>query len=262
MKIAVISDTQCKDGVPLDHLTWAGDYLKDKKPDVIVQIGDFSDLPSLSSYDIGKKQFEGRRYKTDIEVAKKAMEMLLSPIWEEQARQRKNKEKVWKPRMVLTLGNHEDRIKRAVENDAKLEGILSLKDLGYEDRGWEVVPFLEPVNIGGIMFSHYFPSGVLGRPVTTARQLIMKKHMSCVAGHLQGRDIAFATRADGVQIMALISGSYYQHNEDYLSPQANNHWRGFYFLHSVSEGAADEMALSLEYLKKRYESKMWKMQAN
>ena len=253
MKIAVIADTQCKEGVPLDHLIWLGDYLKDKKPDIIVQIGDFADLPSLSSFDIGKKAFEGRRYKTDIDVAHKAMELLLTPIWEEQARLRKNKEKVWKPRMVLTLGNHEERILRAVENDAKLEGILGLSDLGYENYGWEVIPFLEPINIGGIMFCHYFPSGVLGRPITTARQLLMKKHMSCVAGHLQGRDIAYATRADGNQMMSLISGSYYQHDEDYLSPQANNHWRGIYFLHQVEDGACDDMAVSLSYLKGRYE---------
>jgi len=67
VKIAVIPDCQVKPGVNLDHLAWAGDYLYDKKPDYIVQIGDFADLPSLSSYDIGKKCYEGRTYHADID---------------------------------------------------------------------------------------------------------------------------------------------------------------------------------------------------
>jgi len=46
----------------IDHLTWAGQYAVDKKPDVIVHIGDHWDMPSLSHYDKGTKSFEGRRY--------------------------------------------------------------------------------------------------------------------------------------------------------------------------------------------------------
>ncbi len=51
---AIIPDCQVKDGVDLSYLTWVGKYLAEKKPDVIVQIGDFADMPSLSSYDVGK----------------------------------------------------------------------------------------------------------------------------------------------------------------------------------------------------------------
>lgn len=42
----VIPDVQAKDGVPLDHLEWIGRYIADKRPDVIVCIGDFADMPS------------------------------------------------------------------------------------------------------------------------------------------------------------------------------------------------------------------------
>ena len=57
MKICVIPDCQIKEGVPTEHLEWAGQYIADKKPDVIVNIGDFWDMPSLSSYDKGRKDF-------------------------------------------------------------------------------------------------------------------------------------------------------------------------------------------------------------
>ena len=54
MKHMVIPDTQCKPGVPMEHLTWAGQYAVEQKPDVIIHIGDHWDMPSLSSYDKGK----------------------------------------------------------------------------------------------------------------------------------------------------------------------------------------------------------------
>jgi len=136
---------QVKAGVDLSYLTWVGQYIADKQPDVIINIGDFADMPALSSYDVGRKSFEGRRYKTDIEVTKKAMDQLLAPMRELNEQRRKRKEKQYRPRMVLTLGNHEDRINRAVEGDPKLHGTIGIDDLGYEQAGWEVYPYPLPV---------------------------------------------------------------------------------------------------------------------
>lgn len=252
MKHLVIPDCQVKPNNSVDYLRWIGEYAVDKKPDVIVCIGDFADMPSLSSYDVGKKAFEGRTYKSDIKAVHKGMEALMSPIQAEQQRLIENKRKRWMPRLVLTLGNHEDRITRAVEWDRKLEDLVSLHDLKYEDYGWEVYPFLDVVVIDGIAYSHYFASGVMGRPVTSAQALINKKHMSCFAGHQQGRQIAYSRRADGKEITAIIAGSCYEHNEDYLNSQGNQHWRGIYMLHEVNDGSFDEMAVSLNYLRKQY----------
>lgn len=197
MKIAVIPDCQVRDGVPTDHLTWAGKYLAEKQPDVIVCIGDFADMPSLSSYDKGKRSFEGRRYNKDIAAAKRGMELLVTPLF---------KVAKYSPRMVLTYGNHEDRITRAVNDDARLEGTLSLDDLGYTDVGWKVYPFLQGVKIGGVTFCHYMTSGVMGLPCKTPASIIAKHHMSCVVGHQQGKQIAYGRRGDGTAITAIIAG--------------------------------------------------------
>jgi len=248
----VIPDVQAKEGVSLDHLTWAARYIAEKRPDTIICLGDFADMPSLSSYDVGKKSFEGRRYTKDIEVAQEAMCTFLEPIRQEQQRLIRNKEKRWNPRMVLTLGNHENRINRAIESDPKIEGLISVKDLTYEEYGWEVYPYLEVVTIDGIAYSHYFVSGVLGRPVSSARMLLTKHHMSCVAGHQQGRDISYGQRADGTRMTGIISGSFYQHDEDYMTAQNNKCWKGIWFLHDVIDGSTDEMPLSLDYLRRKY----------
>ena len=248
----VLPDAQIRAGDDTTFLRAIGNYIVRKQPDVIVNLGDFADMPSLSSYDQGKKSFEGRRYAHDIRAAKEAMSALLEPIKIFNERAKKNKEKQYKPRMVLTLGNHENRINRAVNDDPKLDGVLSVDDLQYREFGWEVYPFLDVVVVDGIAYSHYFTSGLLGRPVTTASACLAKKHMSCIQGHQQGLQIATGYRADGAAITCIIAGSCYEHNEDYLGPQGNNHWRGALMLHDVENGAFDLMNVKLDWLKKKY----------
>lgn len=252
MKHLVIPDTQVKPGYPTQHMRWAGQYAVDKKPDVIVHIGDHWDMPSLSTYDAGKKSFEGRRYINDINSGIEAMEEFLAPIRKEQERLKRNKEKQWNPRLVFTLGNHENRINRAIETDPKLEGLMSINDLYLTEMGWEVYDFLQPVVIDGVCYCHYFVSGVMGRPVASSNALLAKQHMSCVMGHVQDRQISFAKRADGTRMTGLFAGIYYMHDEDYLNPQTNGSWSGIWMLNEVDDGEFDEMPVSLIYLLKRY----------
>jgi hypothetical protein len=252
MRILVIPDCQVKEGVPLEHLSWAGQAICDYRPDVVVNIGDFADMPSLSTHDLkGSKYFEGLRYKKDIEVAKMAMKKLLKPLRDLQAKQRKNKEKVYKPRMLLTLGNHENRIDRAINNNPTLDGLISVEDLEYA-KDWEVYPFLHPVFVNGVGFNHYWPVGAMGRPAGSAAAIINKLHMSCVAGHQQGKQVAYGKRADGKPICAIIAGSFYLHDESYMDRLSNRHWRGLLVMNEVNDGHFDELFLSIEYLERKY----------
>ena len=162
------------------------------------------------------------------------------------------KKKVWRPRLIFTIGNHEERIMRAVENDAMLEGLIGYQDFNLETHGWEVHPFLQPVIVDGVAYAHYFTSGVMGRPVSSARLMLNKKHMSCVMGHVQGRDIAFAQRADGTNMTGIFAGTFYDHDEDYLGAQGNGQWRGIWMLNEVRDGAFDEMPVSIRYLEDKY----------
>lgn len=249
-KHLIIPDCQVKQGQDFSYLTRIGKYIVEKQPDVIVHLGDFTDMESLSSYDVGKKSFEGRRYTKDIQAAAEAMQCLMSPLYEFNKRAKKNKEKQYKPRLVLCLGNHEQRIQRAVENDPKLEGLIKYADLPYDD--WEVHDFLKPVFIDGIAYSHYFPTGVMGRAATTASAMVSKLHMSCIAGHQQGKQVAYGKRPDGSTITCIIAGSCYEHDEDYLTPTGNNHFRGILMAYDVQDGSFDEHFVSLKYLREHY----------
>jgi hypothetical protein len=250
-KHVVIPDVQVKPTQPFHHLQWVGRYIAEKKPDYIHCIGDFADMPSLSSYDNGKREYEGRRYKLDIEAAKDAMLELLKPIKAEQQKLRRRSID-WVPQFHMYLGNHEQRIIRATNLDPKLDGLISVEDLQYDKSGWNVHPFLQVGVFDGIAFSHYFTSGAMGRPVSTPRQLVIKKHHSCVMGHVQQRGVYFEYDATGKKVTGIFAGVCYLHDESYLSPQENIAERGIWVLQNVTDGDFNELYVPLDYLQHKY----------
>lgn len=250
----VIPDTQAKHGAPVDHLRWIGQYIVDKQPDVVIQLGDHWDMPSLSLYDKGKKCFEGRRYKLDIEAGNRALDVLMAPLHAYNDERRRYKEKQYRPRLVLLRGNHEERILRAIEGDPILEGTIGYQDFNDRAHGWEVHEFLVPVVIDGIAYSHYFYNPNNGRPYAgTAHTKLKNIGLSFTMGHQQGIDIAMRELADGKRQIGLVAGSCYLHYENYKGPQGNGHWNGIVVKNEVRDGQYDPMLVSLDYLCRRYE---------
>lgn len=250
----VIPDTQAKPGVPTDHLGWISEYIIDKKPEVIVHLGDHADMSSLSSYDIGKRVFEGRRYKADIEAANEAFDILCGSLNLHNQRARSSKHAQYLPERHLLLGNHEDRINRATNDDPKLDGTISVDDLNYESHGWTVHPFLKPVAIDGVHYAHYWAAPLTGRPYGgTAANRLSKIGHSFTMGHQQVLDYAVRFLSNGQQQNGLVAGACYLHSEEYKSWQGNAHWRGIIVCHEVHDGAYDPMFVSLSYLCRKYE---------
>lgn len=252
----VIGDTQAKPGVPTAHLGWIGRYIVDHfygLPDVkLIHVGDHADLPSLSSYDKGRKAMEGRRYKADVKAANNGWDDLNEPIY----RANRTKHKAWSPKKHITLGNHEHRITRACELDAQLEGTLSLEDLNFKSWGWQVHDFLEPVDLDGVSYAHYFYSPGTGRAYAGKNLQTRLETIghSFTMGHQQGKK--YAEREVGaMRHHGLVIGSTYLHDEVYLGPQVRNYWRGIVVCHQVERGMYDPMFVSLDYLCRRYERK-------
>lgn len=253
-RILVIPDAQVKEGVDTDHLAWAGQYLVDKRPDTVVCLGDFFDFPSLSFYDKGTLAFEGRRLIKDIETGKAAMELMLKPLKELQAKQRAAKKKVYEPRMVFTMGNHCERLLRVPKNSPEFDGFIGYDLLGLESHGWEVYDFLVPVEIEGIYFVHFLANPFTGKPYGgTAMNLLKNVGKSFVQGHKQTLDVSVRPTIDGKMQLGIVAGAFYQHQEEYKGPGlGNNHWRGMIMLNNVKDGYGDPCFISIDYLKKKY----------
>lgn len=255
----VIPDTQAKQNVPTVHLEWIGQYIVDKQPDVIVHLGDHADMPSLSSWDVGKRDFEGRRYTADIEAANAAFDVLCAPMAKHNAHMIAIKGKQYRPERHLLLGNHEHRIDRATNDDAKLTGLISTDDLNYRAHGWTVHPFLLPVFIDGVGYCHYFSNPMTGKPLAGAAATRLKTiGHTFTMGHQQTLDYAlrFVGSGNGARSHhGLVAGACYLHDEDYKGYQGNAHWRGVIVKHQVADGAYDPLFVSLDYLCRRYEGR-------
>lgn len=243
--IFVIGDTQCKQGVDLTYMSWVGHYIARKKPDVIVHIGDNWDLAALSSYDKGQLSAEGKRLHLDIQAGTKGMELIDAEI---------AKIKGYKPRKIITFGNHEHRADRFVQENPELEGLIGTEILAESIPTWEVHPFLKPVEVHGIYFQHFVANPMSGKPYGGTVQNILKNTgNSFVMGHKQVLDIALRPTLDGRHQIGVIVGACYMHDEGYKGWQGNNHFRGCVMLTEVRDGYALPSPVSLEYMRKVYE---------
>jgi len=240
----VIPDCQISPGVPTEFLEWIGKYIAHIKPKRVICLGDFADMKSLYNYK--KESFDSNEYKADIESAIDAMEVLMRPILDEM------KKTDWKPSLDFVLGNHEHRITKVSNTDKKIGSFISVDDLRYKKFGWTVHDFLVPAILDNIAYAHYFTSTNMGAPIPSAKNLVDRKHMSCVMGHRQNWEMHRTDRPDGTSIVGLLAGSCYLHDEEYLGPQGNNYSRQIWVLNNIDRGSFTPVPIELKQLKRVY----------
>jgi hypothetical protein len=255
--ILVIPDTQVVPDSPTEHLVALGNYCVEKKPEVIVHMGDHWDMHSLSSYDVGKKAAENARYKDDIRAGIDAMIEFSLPIDIYNKKKFFQKKRLYNPRKIFLIGNHENRITRYVNDYPVLAGKLSFDDFWLKEYGWEMHDFLEIVDIEGVKFSHYFlnPDSAGRRSFSASIDHQLKTlGFSFVAGHLPGLSLASPRYSlDGKVTRGIVAGSFYLHDFSYQKPpQGNIYWRGALLLKNVSEGNFMLEELPINWLMENY----------
>ena len=232
-----------------DRADWLGKLILDLKPDVVVNLGDMWDLASMSGYDSGKKTF-GRSWYKDIQSGLEFDERLWAPI-------RRAKRK--KPYSVFLEGNHEFRLKRALNLQPELEGTISFDDFQLKRNYNKVVEYEGNTpgvtSIDEIYYAHFFNSGVMGRPIGgehPAYSLISKQFSSCTCGHIHVGDWATRSNPDGKRLMGLVAGVYQDYNSDWAG-EVNKLWhRGVWIKRNVEKGCYDPEFVSIGALRKEY----------
>lgn len=253
MRHLIIPDTQIKPGTDITHIDWAARAIVKYMPDVIVVIGDWWDMPSLSMHDApGSAEANGRNVLCDIEAGNEAFKRLVAPMETEIARRSRNHRTRWTPRLEFLFGNHEDRVGRALNNDPKLAGVLTLDML--KTPGFHRNDFLRIVVIDGIRYCHYFPNPLSGRPIggTIPNRL---NHIggTFVQGHQQGFQYGCKQYPDKVA-HGLVCGRFYSHQESYRPADVQDcEWNGIVVLNDVrNNGDFDLMPLSFNYLRSTF----------
>lgn len=251
--VVVISDQHAHPDHNNDRADWLGQYIKETKPEVVVNIGDAADMPSLSGFDKGKASFSGRNYEKDIEAHLDFQERLWAP-----SKLSKKKQ----PFKVICHGNHENRLRKVLEYQPELSGDrygVSFKNYDFASYYNEQVPYEGQTpgifTIDDVAFAHYFISGLMGRPIGGehhAHSLIAKHYHSCVCGHSHTADFSIRTDTNGKKIMGLVTGVYQDYDSSWAGRSNKLWWRGIVTLHNFEGGTFDPEFISLESLGREY----------
>lgn len=248
--VLVLPDSHAHPKHNNERASWVGKLMLDLKPDIFVNIGDQWDMQSLSSYDKGKRDFQGRTYADDIASGLDFSERLFAPL-------RGQKRKL--PRSIYLIGNHEQRIDRALDLSPELEGTISYADLDLKRDYDTIVNYSGQtpgsIEIEGIQFAHFFISGIMGRPIGgmhPAYSCISTKYQSCVAGHSHTFDYAVRSNGNGKLIQGLVSGCYVDYQPSWAGEVTKMWVPGVSILRGVEDGQFDFQWVSLKELKKEF----------
>jgi Calcineurin-like phosphoesterase len=246
----VIPDPHAHPNHNNDRADWIGQFIKDIKPDVVVNLGDAADMASLASYDKGKRAYHGKSYSKDIEAHLDFQERMWAPMY-------KTKKRL--PRSIVLEGNHEQRVERALDLSPELQGTIGFRDYDFDYYYDDVVRYEGQtpgvIEVDGVLYAHYFTTGVMGRPsagIHPAYALNVKQAMSSVQGHTHTLDFNVHVNGKGKKLMSLVAGCGFDYDSDWAGVVNRFYWRGVILLHDVEDGVYDPEMVSLARLKAAY----------
>lgn len=202
-------------------------YIAAHRWDGWLQIGDFLDFDTISSFNYGKPRITANRYlNEDIEMANEILD------WHQNLVRSNNKQ----AKFVLLEGNHEERVERWLDANPQFEGILSVpKMLRLKERGITWVPSWslgETYSIGKAVFSHglYTNKYHAEKMVNAWGQSIFYGHthdMQCVPKAFKRKDDL---------IVGQSIGCLCEYEQTWMKGKPTNWQQGFMVLHVMPNG--------------------------
>ena len=250
----VIPDTHAIPGQDTSRFLSLGKMIVDRKPDNIVFMGDFVTLESLSAWDLGKAgKMEGKRYSEDCKAGTQALSYILGPLRDLQLQQAVDGEKIYKPRLIYIMGNHEDRLDRYLATKPELSAHLDVaKDLALEDSGFtDIIPYRGFIELEGVLFTHAVMNAanlaIGGKTALSTIASAVSK--SVVIGHLHRFETVNHYRHGADDIIQIVSsGCFFDGVEDYADGGLNAYWRGVLLLSHYKLGRFDIESISTDRL--------------
>ena len=237
-----------------ERFSWLGNLLYDIKPDYCVDLGDGSDMRSLNSFDTRyPKSVTAQSYERDIISYHDSQERIRHPF-------RKNRRKM--PQWIGFEGNHENRIKRAVKTDPRLEGKsygISFSHLHTSQWFDDYHEYLHDApaiaTYDGVSYAHYFSFsnyGTAASGVHHAYTLVQNWNASLTCGHSHKRDMYFKDGAYPGPAIGLVAGCFKGAPEDWAGQANRSWWTGVIIKRNIDNGNYDPEFVSLDQLKKEY----------
>ena len=237
-----------------ERFNWLGKFLYDLKPDMVIDLGDGADMRSLNTYDTRYPQAVcSQSYEGDINAYNDAQERLRWAF-----RHHKRKRPFW----VGFEGNHENRIKKAIAHDPRLEGqkygisFAHLQTKHWFDEYHEYQNSAPAIaDYEGVSYAHYFSSGNYGSATSGlhhAYTLLQNRNHSSTCGHSHKRSIYFKDSAHPNPIIGAVVGCYKGAEEGWAGQANLEWWKGVLVKRELSNGVYEPEFVSMERLKKAY----------
>lgn len=250
----VYTCAHAKPEVNNDRAVWLGKLIYDVRPDYVVDLGDKWEMNSLSSYDTRYPQkMVLKSYEKDIDSGNDFNEKVK---WQFVKNNRKQ------PTWYGFMGNHEERLLRALALDPQLEGDrhgISLKH--FELSRWYNEYY--PYEYGGpalreidkVTYGHYLSSGAYGRAMGGdhhAFNMLKKRASSISVGHSHKLDYKIKLDAYPHPIAALVAGCFKGEKESWAGQANDEWWSGVVIKRNIDNGSYDPQFVSLKALEKTY----------
>lgn len=229
-KIVYFTDAHNQPGLPIDRFIWLAKFINDQKPDAVVDGGDFDDFQSLCSHE-RDETYKGRLkplLQADLEAAAIARKAIKDNL-------------THSCRMVVTFGNHENRLMAYENNNPAMFGIVS--NLYYDilkSTGWEYHPYGAYVNVHGVDFTHS-PFNAMGRPLggeTACKQIADKSTNDICFGHSHNIDMWNAPKFGASKSVTAFNGGCFMPDgyvPDYSKNVRKEFWYGAHVI-TVGDG--------------------------
>jgi hypothetical protein len=254
-KLAVVfSCSHSNPEVGNERFSWLGDLIEDVKPDYVVDLGDGADMASLNSYDTRyPKAVVAQSYEADIDHYNEAQ----SRLWDRYSLKKKKR-----PYRIGLEGNHENRIKKAVALDPRIEGGkygISFKHLQTDHWFEEYHEYKNSgpaiVDLDGVSYSHFFSAGNYGTAISGlhhAYALLQHRHHSSTCGHSHKRGLYFRDSAYPRPLIGLVAGNFKGKAEAWAGQSNNEWWSGVIIKREIDNGVYEPQFVSLETLRREY----------
>ena len=237
-----------------ERFDWLGRFLYDLKPDLVIDLGDGADMRSLNTYDTRYPQsIVAQSYEGDINTYNDAQERLRHPF-----KYHKRKRPFW----IGFEGNHENRIKKAIAHDPRLEGQKYGVSFGHlQTKVWfdeyheyrNSAPSI--ADYCGVSYAHYFSSGNYGSATSGlhhAYTVIQNRNHSSTCGHSHKRSVYFKDSAHPNPIIGMVVGCYKGAEENWAGQANGEWWHGVVVKRELENGVYEPEFISMDRLKKQY----------
>jgi len=212
MKIMCVADTHITPETPLDLAEGLGNFIIKRQPDAVVHLGDVADFGSLAYHTSKRSKYT---FEDELKSVKDYFDVMMKPIKDYNAEQRRQHRKLYKPLKIVTLGNHDAR-----NTAGDLEELLEAFD-------FLTIPHREVFTLEGINFSHSFERGTSGMECSSAIDILNNTFVNTVSGHGHTQQFASGHTPTGRRIVAVKCPCFREDFPEWAGQGAYRWDRGF-----------------------------------